>query len=254
VKKILYISPHRDQTGYAEAALNDILVIEKAGYDIVCRSVRMSNPKIKRKCVVSYLEKKDLKNIDIIIETNLPQTFEKKNNVKTVGRFFWETNTVCKTWVDSCNRLDEIWVPCISQKYACINSGITVPIKILPCSIDIKKYENRPKPLDIPILKDKCVFYFIGENTRRKNIAGLMRAYYASFTEKENVILVIKTSSPGHSSAQTMQMMQKFISDIKKAVHIHPNEKDYPPIVILTDYMTVEQLAQLHVSSNIFLS
>ena len=254
MKKILYIAPFRDQTGYAEAALNDILAIEKAGYDVVCRSIRMSNPKIKQKCPVEHLEKKDLKNIDLIIETNLPHTFEKKNNVKTVGRFFWETNTVCTTWVNSCNTLSEIWVSCIQQKFACINSGITVPVKILPCSIDIKKFNNKPKSLDIPILKDKCVFYFIGENSRRKNIAGLIRAYYAAFTGKENVILVIKTSSPGHSSAQTMQMMQKFISDIKKAVHIHPNEKDYPPIVILTDYMTEEQLAQLHISSNIFVS
>jgi hypothetical protein len=238
MKKILYIAPFRDQTGYAEAALNDILAIEKAGYDVVCRSVRMSNPKIKQKCPVEHLEKKDLKNIDLIIETNLPHTFEKKNNVKTVGRFFWETNTVCTTWVNSCNTLSEIWVSCIQQKFACINSGITVPVKILPCSIDIKKFNNKPKSLDIPILKDKCVFYFIGENSRRKNIAGLIRAYYAAFTGKENVILIIKTSSPGHSSAQTMQMMQKFISDIKKATHIHADIKNYPPIMILTDYMT----------------
>jgi glycosyltransferase involved in cell wall biosynthesis len=51
-----------------------------------------------------------------------------------------------------------------------------------------------------------------------------------------------------------MQMMQKFISDIKKATHIHPNDKDYPPILILTEHLSEEQLAQLHVSSNIFVS
>lgn len=250
--KILYLAPYRDQTGYAEAALNDILAIEKTGYDIVVRPIRMSNPKTKEKCLVSHLENKDLKNIDLIIETNLPQTFEKKSGIKTVGRFFWETNTICKTWIDSCNNLDEIWSPCISQKSACENSGITIPIKILPCSVNIKKYENKPKPSNIPILKDKCVYYSISENTRRKNIAGLIRAWYAAFTEKENVILVIKTSSPGHNSSQTMQLMQKFISDIKKATHIHVNEKDYPQIVILTDFISEEQLAQLHLSCNIF--
>jgi glycosyltransferase involved in cell wall biosynthesis len=252
--KIAYFSVYRDGGGYSQAALNDILAIEKVGYDIVCRPVRMSSPKSKEQSLVAHLEKKDLKNIDLIIETNLPQTFEKKSDIKTVGRFFWETNTICKTWVDSCNRLDEIWCSCIQQKYACINSNITIPIKILPCSVNLKKYANKPKSLDIPLLKDKCVFLFVGENTRRKNIAGLIRGYYAAFIGKENVVLVIKTSSPGHSSAQTMQMMQKFISDIKKATHIHPNDKDYPPILILTEHLSEEQLAQLHISSNIFVS
>lgn len=254
MKKILYTSVFRDGTGYGIAALNDILAIEKAGYDISCRPIRMSNPFSKEKCIVEHLEKKDLKNIDIIIQTNLPQTFEKKEGIKTIGRFFFETNTICKSWVNYCNKMDEIWCSCLQQKFACINSGITVPIKILPCSVNLKKYENKPKPLNIPLLKDKCVFYFIGENTRRKNIAALIRGYYAAFTEKENVVLIIKTSSPGHNSKQTMSLMQKFIDDIKKATHIHANEKDYPPIMILTEYLSEEQLAQLHASSDVFVS
>lgn len=252
--KIAYFSIFRDQTGYGQSAIDNILAIEKAGYDITVRPVRMTNPKIKEKCPVEHLEKKDLKNIDIIIEHNLPQTFEKKNGIKTIGYFDWETNRICQTWVDSCNKLDEIWVPNIQQKHACLNSEIKIPIKIFPHSINIDKFKNKVKPLDIPILKDKCIFYFIGENTRRKNIAGLIRGYYAAFTKKENVLLVIKTSAPGMNSQQTMKLMQGFIADIKKATHIHPNEKDYPQIMILTEYISEEQLSQLHASSNIFVS
>lgn len=252
--KIAYVSVYRDNTGYAQSAIDNILAIEKAGYDIACRPIRMSNPRPGQRCIIEYLENGDLKNVDIIIEHNLPHSFEKKEGIKTVAFFDWETNTVCRTWIDSCNKLDEIWVPNIQQKSACLNSSINVPIKILQHSVNLKKYENKPKPLDIPILKDKCVFYFIGENTRRKNIAGLIRGYYAAFTEKEDVALIIKTSSPGHNSQQTMQLMQKFISDIKKATHMHADEKNYPPILVLTEYLSEEQLAQLHVSSNIFVS
>lgn len=252
--KIAYLSVYRDGTGYSRAAIDDILAIEKAGYDIVCRPIRMSQSAFKNKSPVEHLEKKDLKNIDLIIETNLPNTFQKKNDIKTVGRFFWETNKICEAWVNGCNSLDEIWITGVQNRSACLNSGVIVPVKILPCSIDLKKFENKPKPLDIPLLKDKCVFYFIGEQTRRKNIAGLIRGYYAAFTKKENVLLVIKTSSPEHNSQQTMQMMQKFIADIKKAVHIHAEEKSYPPIMILTEYLSEEQMAQLHLSCDIFIS
>ena len=254
MKKILYMGVFRDQTGYGQSALDNILAIEKAGYDIVCRPVRMSNPKTKDKSPIEHLEKGNLKNIDVIIEHNLPMTFEKKENVKTVGFFDFETNTICKSWTDSCNKLDEIWVPNIQQQHACLKSGIKVPVKILPHSVNLEKYKNKPKPLNTPLLKDKCVFLFMGENTRRKNIAGLIRGYYAAFTEKENVVLVIKTSSPEHNSQQTMQLMQKFIFDIKKATHIHADEKNYPPILVLTEYLSEEQLAQLHASSNIFVS
>lgn len=253
--KILYLAPYRDGTGYSIAAIANILCFQKTGYNITTRSVRMSEPKSKERCSVDHLETGDLKNIDIVIEHNLPSTFEKKNNVKTIGIFHYETTHLSNAlWIESMNKLDEIWVECIQQKYTCTNSGIKVPVKILPYSVNIKKYENKPFPLNIPVLKDKCVYYSIAENTRRKNIAGLIRAYYAAFTRGESVILVIKTSAPGMNSQQTMKLIQGFISDIKKATHIHPNEKDYPQIMVLTDYMTEDQLVQLHLSCNIFVA
>lgn len=255
MNKILYIAPYRDGTGYSNAALANILCFRKAGYNITTRSVRMSEPKSKEKCIVDNLEKGDLKNISVVIEHNLPSTFEKKNDLKTIGVFHYETTHLSNPlWIESMNKLDEIWVECIQQKCACINSGVIVPVKILPYSVDLKKYENKLKPLDISILKDRCVYYSISENTRRKNIAGLIRGYYAAFTQKENVLLIIKTSALGMNSQQTMKLMQGFISDIKKATHIHSDNQNYPPVIILTEYLSEEQLAQLHVSSNIFVS
>jgi glycosyltransferase involved in cell wall biosynthesis len=255
MRKILYLAPYRDGTGYSNAALANILCIEKAGYEIVSRPIRMSPPKSKKIYGIDQLEKGNLKNINIIIEHNLPSTFEKKNNIKTIGVFHYETTHLSNPlWIEHINKLDEIWVECVQQKYACINSGVVIPIKILPYSVDLKKYENKLNPLDTTILKDKCVYYSISENTRRKNLAGLIRAYYTAFTKKEGVILVIKTSAPGHTPISTMQMMNKFISDIKKATHIHAKEKDYPPILVLTDHLSEEQLARLHISCDVFVS
>jgi glycosyltransferase involved in cell wall biosynthesis len=253
--KILYISPYRDGTGYSNAALANILCFQKAGYNVAVRPVRMSELKPKEKCVIDNLEKGNLKNIDVIIEHNLPSTFEKRVNIRTIGIFHYETTHLSSSlWIESINKLDEIWVECIQQKCACVSSGVVVPVKILPYSVDIKKYENKLNPLNITVLKDKCVYYSISENTRRKNIAALIRAYYSAFTQKENVILVIKTCAAGHTAVSTMKLMSGFISDIQKAVHIYSDNKNYPPILVLTDYLSEKQLAQLHISCNVFVS
>jgi len=253
--KVLFTSVYRDGRGYSQGAIDHILSCQAAGLDVVCRPVRMSKPPHNQKCILEDLENKDLQNVDVIIEYCLPHTFEKKEGVKTIGMFDWESSHFNRScWAESINKMDEIWVPCIQNKYACLNSGVTIPIKILPHSINLKKFDNKPKPLDLPLLKDKCVFLFVGENNRRKNIVGLIRAYYAAFTNKENVLLIIKTGSPEHNPSQSMRIMNKFIQDIKQAVHIHKDIKNYPQIMVITDHVSEEQLAQLYVSSNVFVS
>jgi glycosyltransferase involved in cell wall biosynthesis len=252
--KIAYLSVYRDGTGYAHAARDNILALEKMGYDVVCRPVRMEQSPPKQVCVVKHLEQKNLKNVDVVIQHCLPVTYVPLKTIRNIGIFDWETNTICKTWVDSLNQMTEVWVPSIQNQTACLNSGVTVPVKIFPHSCDIEKYNNKPNISKLEAAKDKCVFYFIGENTRRKNIAGLIRGYYAAFTNQENVLLVIKTSVPGFKPERGMQTMRKLILDIKKATHIHNEENKYPPIMVLVERLSDEQLSQLHASCNVFVS
>jgi len=252
--KIAYLSVYRDGTGYASAAIDNITVMEKVGYDVVCRPIRMTKSPPKDECIVKHLEKKNLKNIDVVIQHCTPCTFVPLKDIRNIGVFDWETDTVCRQWADSLNQMTEIWVPSIQNKAACSKGGVTIPIKIFPHSCDIEKYKNKPVTPDMEILKDKCVFYFIGENTRRKNIAGLIRGYYAAFTNQENVLLIIKTTLPGLGSEKGMRMMEKLVVDMKKATHIHLDEKKYPKIMIIVERLSNEQLAQLHASCNVFVS
>ena len=61
--KIAYLSVYRDGTGYANAALGNILACEAAGLDVVCRPVSLSAPKSNASCPVQHLEDKDLKGL-----------------------------------------------------------------------------------------------------------------------------------------------------------------------------------------------
>lgn len=254
--KIAYFSVYRDGGGYSQASLDNILCMEKSGLDVVCRPVRLTNPgKITEECKVRHLERKSLQNVDVVIQHCLPHFFERKEGVKNIGVFDWETSDFKKSvWAEKLNQMDEIWVPCIQNKYAAINSGVTKPINIVHHSCDIKKYETNKEKLEMKQLAGKCVFYFIGEFVRRKNIAGLIRAYYAAFASSDNVVLVLKTSMSGMSAQKSSEAVQKMIMDIKHATHIHSDNAKYPPILVITEKLSTEQINKLHMSCNVFVS
>jgi glycosyltransferase involved in cell wall biosynthesis len=255
MNKILFIGPYRDGTGYSQAALDNIVFLDSVGFDVACRPVRMSDPKVNDVSKINHLENKDLKNIDSIIQLNLPHAFERKSGVKNIGCFYWETTDFKSSiWGECCNSMDEIWVTNIQQKQACINSRVNVPIKIINHPYDINKKIDTTEKLDIPLLKDRCVFYFIGEMNKRKNFAALIRGFYSAFIEKENVILVIKTNIPNNNSQQTMAIMNKFIQDIKTSTHIHKDQDKYPKILVITEHLSEKQINQLHSSCDIFVS
>jgi len=254
--KVAYLSVHRDATGYAHQAINNMLAIEAGGVDVVARAVKLSesnNDSAAEK--VAHLEDKDVANVDVVIQHVLPHMFEYKDGVKNIGVFDWETTHFSRSiWPQCCNMLDEVWVPSIQNHQAAIDSGVDVPIKILPCACDIDRYNKNTQQLDIPQLKDKLVFYTIGEMTRRKNIVATIRAFYSAFTSRDDVVLVIKTTIPGKTPQETSDILKKTSEDIKKSMHIYMKHDYYPSIIGITDFLPDSQLDQLHASCDVFVS
>lgn len=150
--------------------------------------------------------------------------------------------------------MDQIWVPSLQNYQAAKNSGVTVPIKILPCACDISRFNNPPEPLDLPQLKNKCVFYTIGEMTRRKNIVATLRAFYSAFSLRDDVALVIKTSVPNKTPDESMDILRGTIEDIKKSLHTYIRHPYYPPVMCITDFLPDKQLDRLHTACDVFVS
>lgn len=252
--KIAYLGVYRDNTGYAHAALSNILACENARLDIVCRPVTLNHNRLNESCPVQHLEKKNLNNVDIIVQHVLPHCFQFKYGVKNIGFFEIETDRIRKTdWIQSCSIMDEIWVPCYQNKKALEFSGINIPIHIVPHAV--KQRDN----IDVdrlPILniENKCVFYTIAEFTKRKNYASLLRSYLSSFNYKNNVALIIKANVPGQTPEQSLQTIQKFINDIKQAICLYPKTEYYPEIYVLTQRLNNEQMQQLHNTGSYFVS
>ncbi|KKN98932.1 hypothetical protein LCGC14_0141770 [marine sediment metagenome] len=254
--KICYIGVYRDGTGYSAQAVNNILALEAGGIDVVARAVKFSpsqnNELAKR---VEHLENKTTDGVDVVIQHVLPHQFEYKAGVKNVGIFCWETSHFNKSnWGHCCNLMDELWVPSTQNVQAIKNSKVTTPTKILPCACDIQRFNSPPEPLNIPRLKNKCVFYTIGEMSRRKNVVAILRAFYGAFSLRDDVVLVIKTNVPGKTPEEARSVVQSTIDDIKKSIHIYARHPYYPPVVCITDFLPDEQLDRLHMACDVFVS
>lgn len=254
--KLAYISVYRDGTGYANQSIHNMLAIEAGGIDVVARAVKLSqsrNDELAKK--VEHLENKDTDNVDVVIQHVLPHQFEYKAGVKNIGLFCWETNHFRRSnWSHCCNIMDEIWVPSTQNYQAAKDSGVTVPIKIFPCACDVLRFDNAPDPLDLPQLKGKCVFYTIGEMSRRKNIVATLRAFYSTFSLRDDVVLVIKTNVPGKTPQEATDILRTTIEDIKKSMHIYMRHQYYPPVVCITDFLPDKKLDQLHTACDVFVS
>lgn len=252
--KLCYLSVYRDGTGYANQAVRNMLAIEAGGIDVAARAVKLSqssNPELAQR--VEHLEQKSTDDVDVVIQHVLPHQFEYKKGVKNIGMFCWETTHFSRSnWPCCCNLMDEIWVPSMQNAQAAKKSNVTVPIRVFPCACDVTRFENPPDPLEISQAKTKCVFYVIGEMTRRKNLVAVLRAFYTAFSLRDDVLLVMKTSIPGKTPEEATNSLRSTIDDIKKSIHTYIRHPYYPPVACITDFLSDQKLDQLHMACDVF--
>jgi glycosyltransferase involved in cell wall biosynthesis len=121
----------------------------------------------------------------------------KPNRVGYVGLTVWETSHIPDAVAMILNELHSIVVPSEHSKKALVTSGVDVPVEVVrhtfdPAlwpnpSVDEFGYKDRAS-------REKYVFYAIATPIERKNLKGLMRAYFKAFENRDDVILMIKTS------------------------------------------------------------
>ena len=101
------------------------------------------------------------------------------------------------------------WVPNKQSLETAERSGVKIPIKIVPHSLDISSYKET-QANKIKELETTFTFGFIGEFVERKNIKALVKAFHMEFNPREPVTL-LKTSKT------TLEEVQAYCNAIKRA-------------------------------------
>jgi GT2 family glycosyltransferase len=99
-----------------------------------------------------------------------------------------EVTGLPEAWVDGCNTMDEVWVPASFNVDTFENSGVRVPVRVMPLGVDIDYFNPqitgfRPS--------DRYTFLSVFEWGERKAPETLLRAFASEFKESEDVVLLL---------------------------------------------------------------
>jgi len=246
--KILFSGAVQDSLGYGEFARGFVCALDSLGADVQIAPISLESQKIDhgpkgRVCSKIALKKQVPPDVNIVCM--IPELFSrfKKPNCKNVGFTMWETDRLPQNWVDCCNDMDGIMVPCQWNKEVFVKSGVTVPVAVVCPGIDI------PKNVEIKKDFDGLSFYTIGQFTERKNFKGLIRAYWAAFSGQDDVRLVLKTHRQDYSEVERNKILAE-LAELRETVSL----PHYPSIVFMGQLMPRRAIDVLHAKNDCFVS
>jgi len=252
--KVKFVGNPEDHTGYGRACLYTLEAMRSAKIKFTLHTVNFLPGPIK---MPDYLEaaKNSSLNYDFVITELTPDNFTRnyERDKYNIGYFFWETDKIPEIWTKHCNRMDEVWVSCESNKRACIKGGVTVPIRIIPQATNFTKPHGK---LWIPgATNETYIFYSIFQWTPRKNPECLINSYLRAFNSKDNTILVLKTYA-ARDSVPEIEMIKKIIRQAKITIakELKVLVSDLPKIYYLSKIISDEQIYKLHNTGHCFVT
>jgi glycosyltransferase involved in cell wall biosynthesis len=241
---IRYTAPFLDHSGYGNFSRNFIWELHSRGHNVQTNlvsfeKVKPAEDKVSKTCM-------DLQNNKIKPDINIvnltPEHFKnyKDETTKNVGFTMFETTRISKLWVEECNKIDGIFVPCTWNVEVFKNSGVHKKIKMVSPGVSLQESEGKKYEIS-GIDSFQYRFYSIFQWTERKNPSGLLKAFWAAFTNNENVCLILKTYGSDTSDAQKNLIKQQIIA-LKKEQPL----KHYPPIFLIGGLLSHDEINQLH--------
>lgn len=131
-----------------------------------------------------------------------PRWCELEAGRRIIGYTTWETDRLPAHWPGILNRLDRVWVPSTWNRTVFRDSGVTVPIDVVPHILDAAPSTPGAEAdyWTQRIPADHFVFYSINVWSARKAPWLLCDAWRQAFAGAEPVTLVLKTSAYDHTS------------------------------------------------------
>lgn len=183
-------------SGYAISSKNFMLALDTMGVDIRYRYVYGEGTPFPIK------ESEEFKDYRLGIfrsrdfSENYPQVvygqgdiFYKNSGHYKIGYTMLEVTGIPKLWVSNANQMNEVWVPSVFNQETFSNSGVNVPIHVMPLGVDENYFNPEIKAYK---LNDRFTFLSVFEWGERKAPEKLLRAYCEEFNRSDQVLLLCK--------------------------------------------------------------
>ncbi len=183
-------------SGYAVSSKNIMMALDKKNVEVSYRYVYGEGTPFP----VPEPEKGDSYVVDLIrgrpFSEDIPQVvygqgdvFFKNTGKYKIGYTMLEVTGIPPEWVRQANLMDEVWVPSRFNVETFRNSGVRVPIHVVPLGVD----PHRFNPL-IDSFKNRSKYTFLSvfEWGERKAPEVLLRAFARAFKKSDDVALICK--------------------------------------------------------------
>ncbi len=165
-------------------------------------------------------------------------SFIKNSGRYKIGFTMLEPTGIPEDWAHQANQMDEVWVPSTFNARTFADSGVRRPIHVIPLGFD-PEYLHPQIQARRP--SDRYIFLSNFEWGERKAPEMLLRAYAAAFSQRDNVLLLLKVFN--HDKAVDVRQQ---IADLRLPA-------DGPPIAILYNQnIPLHQLGSLYTSADCF--
>ena len=241
----------RDGSGYAEAARNYVAALLGEGVQVTAKSISIDNIRgdygLAGKLAEGVIDRPLNYHVNVIF---VPPHFFRHHmdpNCYNIGLFDWETGALPSQWVNACNGMDEIWVPCHWTADVCRHSGVTKPIHVFGHCASPEDYAGVGKTRFPGIAPDVWKFYSIFQWTERKAPETLLRSYLTEFTARDRVALVLKTYGVDYGDAERLEVSERIRKLTAKI-----GGSDAPAVYVMLDMLSKTDLLELHASCDCF--
>ncbi|MCR5545521.1 MAG: glycosyltransferase [Lachnospiraceae bacterium] len=164
--------------------------------------------------------------------------FYKNTGKYKIGYTMLETTGIPKEWVNQANQMDEVWVPSTFNVKTFRDSGVTVPIYVIPLGVDYDFFNPKIRSHRI---NGKYVFLSVFEWGERKAPEKLLRAYTKAFSKNDDVLLICKIFNNDGSIS------------VKEEIEKLNLPKDGPDIYIIHNHRLNDyQMSSLYASADCF--
>jgi glycosyltransferase involved in cell wall biosynthesis len=254
--KVLYTGAVKDLSGYAAAARDYIRALDTVGMDVSidARSFEPRNQRlvgeVLERNLWSMISKPNDAHLHIIHLT--PDNYKDyaNNNKERIGYFAWETSRLPSAWVAPINNIcREVWVPCNYLKQVSIQSGVIRPVHVVPHVVPLLPEDWKSSCTIQGLPNDRFKFYSIAQWSERKNILGLLRAYYQEFDKSDPVIFVLKTYRVGNDRSER-NFIRREISRLKRETR----GVGCPPILLIEEFLGTSEIQEIHNSCDCYVS
>lgn len=186
-------------SGYAITSLHIIKELIKRNINVGYRYIYGENTpfpleeKISDDRFVSYFQNKGFVKSAIEVSYAQADVFNKNTGRYKIGYTMLETTGVPKEWVRQSNLMNELWVPSTFNKKTFEESGVNVPIKVMPLCVDADHFN--PGIKSIHLFPHHFKFFSCFEWGERKAPQILLRAFDELYGTNNKIKLICKVNN-----------------------------------------------------------